>query len=128
MKNVIIATLLGAASLSVVSCSSVMTTAGATLECMFAANKVECMAGKAFDTAADYLADAVNLKSKEDADDFASKWKVIQTSLKTAQTLGAPVPEKLKEVYNSTLARIKKHNYFHSDKLESVMGDAEPLQ
>ncbi len=117
MKNTIIAVLLGAASLSVVSCSY--------LECLTASNMEECVIGKGLESAIGYLADAKQIDSQEKADSFASKWNKIQTAVEAAQSYGMDVPESAKKSYNNTLSRMQKHSYFNSPTLKSAMADAK---
>ncbi len=119
MKNTIIATLFAAAALTVTSCNYV--------ECLLAENPQECAAGKAIESAIAYLADAKQIDSQEKADAFASKWNKIQTAMEGAQKLGVQVPESAKKTYNSTLTRMRKHNYFESPTLQSAMQDARMI-
>ncbi len=123
MKNTIIAMLLGAASLSVVSCSNL----GAYLSCISADNPEECVIGKGIETAVTYLADANTIDSQEKADAFASKWSTVQTSIETAQNFGMDVPEAAKKAYNKTLTRMQKHSYFNSPTLEAAMKNARTI-
>ncbi len=120
MKNTIIAMLLGAASLSVVSCGY--------LECLTAPNMEECIIGKALESAIGYLADANQINSQEEAEDFASKWSKAQSAVESAQSLGMDVPESVKKAYNNTLSRMQKHSYFNSPTLKKAMADAKYIK
>ncbi len=119
MKNTIIAMLLGAASLSVVSCGY--------LDCLSATNMEECMISKSVENAIGYLADSAQIDSKEKAAEFASTWSKVQTAVETAQKFGVKIPDSAKKAYNETLTRMKKHNYFGSEELRSAMSTAKAI-
>ncbi len=120
MKNAIIAMLLGAASLSVVSCDY--------LGCLLAGNPEECLIGRGIETAVTHMTDASTIDNQAKAEAFASKWNTVQTSIETAQTFGFDVPEAAKKAYNDTLTRMQKHSYFNSPTLEAAMKDAKPIK
>lgn len=119
-----LALVLTAALVCVPSCQNF----GSYLECLTASNREECLIGKGIEQAVAYLADAKNLNSTEAADKFASRWSKIQTTVKTAQTLGVKIPDSVKKSYNETMVRIVKHKYFESESLRTAMKNAEFLK
>lgn len=117
MKKTIIAFAGLAVALSMSSCSY--------LACLTADDPTACAAGKGIEQVIGYLADTKGIDSAEKADAFADKWTKVQNAITNAQKFGVQVPEAAKKVYNDTLARIVKHNYFNSPHLKAAMATAK---
>ncbi len=98
------------------------------LSCLTAENPEECAIGKTLEKAIGYLADAKNIDTAEKAEKFASNWNKVQIAITNAQSLKIDIPENVKKIYNDTLARIVKHNYFDSPTLKTAMQNAQYIK